>query len=358
MGRIRYAVAGSGWRALFYVRAAQKLPEHFELTGVLCRTREKAAAFSAAHSVPAVDTLDALLAAKPDFVVSCVSKAGMADMVMQLLERGVPALSETPLAVELDTLRRLLETQRRTGTPLDMAEQYFLYPSHQARQALIARGLLGQVTYCDLSMMHDYHGISMLRAYLGEETGPVRIDAKRHVSPIVVTGGRGGYVTDGEMGEEQRVLATLDYGDGRVGLYDFAGTQYHSAIRSNHVRILGTRGEIADDEVRYLTADNRPLLGRLIVQRDGITGTIRAIDFGGERVYVNPFRADVEMTEDEIAVAAVLTRMRDHLAGGAPNTPFAFRDSYLAIAMREAAQAGACVTADALAWDAPEAAAR
>ena len=160
------------------------------------------------------------------------------------------------------------------------------------------------------------------------------------------------------MGEEQRVVATLDYGDGRVGLYAFAGTQYHSAIRSNHVRILGTRGEIADDEVRYLTADNRPLLGRLTAQRDGITGTIRAIDFGGEHLYVNPFRADVEMTEDEIAVAAVLMRMRAPLSSGTPNTPFAFRDSDLAIAMREAAQAAGGVTADALAGDAPEAAAR
>ena len=140
-------------------------------------------------------------------------------------------------------------------------------------------------------------------------------------------------------------------GKNRFGKPDFV-------LLKTMMMLAAMDGEIADDEVRCLTADNRPLLGRLTAQRDGITGTIRAIDFGGERVYVNPFRTDVEMTEDEIAVAAVLTRMRDHLAGGAPNTPFAFRDSYLAIAMREAAQAGACVTADALAWDAPEAAAR
>ena len=38
--RIRFAVAGSGWRALFYVRAAKRLPDWFELTGVLCHTRE------------------------------------------------------------------------------------------------------------------------------------------------------------------------------------------------------------------------------------------------------------------------------------------------------------------------------
>ena len=62
MDKIRYAVAGTGWRAMFYVRAAKKLPERFELTGVLCRTKEKAEAFEAEHGVRAFWSLEALLA--------------------------------------------------------------------------------------------------------------------------------------------------------------------------------------------------------------------------------------------------------------------------------------------------------
>ena len=42
MERIRFAVVGTGWRSLFYVRIAKWLPERFELTGVLCRTKERA----------------------------------------------------------------------------------------------------------------------------------------------------------------------------------------------------------------------------------------------------------------------------------------------------------------------------
>ena len=42
--------------------------------------------------------LDALLEAKPDFVVSCQTKAAMPGMTMELLRRGVPVLSETPLS--------------------------------------------------------------------------------------------------------------------------------------------------------------------------------------------------------------------------------------------------------------------
>jgi len=350
MEKVRYAVAGTGWRAMFYVRAAKKLPEIFELTGVLCRTREKAEAFESMHGVKAFWSLDALLETKPVFVVSCVNKAGMADMVMQLLESGVPALSETPLAIEMDKLRQLKALQEKTGTPLEMAEQYFLYPSHAARLAVVRSGLLGDVTSCALSMMHDYHGISMLRAYLGEESGPVTMRARKVVSPIVVTGGRGGYVTDGEVGDEVRILAQIDFGGGRLGLYDFSGTQYHSAIRSNHLRILGTRGEIFDDEVRFLREGNRPALARFVKHRDAITGTIRAIDFDGARVFENPFRCDVPMDEDVIAVCCVMQRFARELSGGEKHYPYAFRDSFMAIEMSRLAGEDGQAELDVVAW--------
>ena len=351
MSRIRYAVAGNGWRAMFYVRAAQNMPELFELTGVLCRTKEKAEAFEAAHGVKAYWTLDALLEDRPQFVVSCVKKAGMADMVMQLLERGMPALSETPLAVDIPTLTRLWETRQRTGTPLEMAEQYFLYPGHQAKIRLVREGLLGNVYSCWMSMMHDYHGISMLRAYLGEENGPVEIRARKIYQPIAVTGGRPGYTPGDETGDEYRTLAQFDFGGGRLGLYDFSGTQYHSAIRSNHMRVLGTRGEIFDDEVRYLAANNRPETAKLVYNCDMITGTVRTIDFDGRHVYENPFRWDVPMTEDDIAVSTVLARMGERLKGGAAHYPHAFRDSYLSSLLLAAAEADGKIVTRKMPWD-------
>ena len=351
MGRIRYAVAGNGWRAMFFVRAAQNLPEIFELTGVLCRTKEKAEAFQKEHGVRAFYELDALLETKPEFVVSCVTKKAISDMTMRLMERGVHVLSETPLAVDVETLERIRETRRRTGAVLEMAEQYFLYPNHQARRAVVESGLLGQVTTCWMSMMHDYHGISMLRAYMGEETGPVQIAARRIVSPITATGGRGGYVTGGEVENEYRVLAQFDFGGGRVGLHDFAGSQYHSEIRTNHLRILGTRGEIFDDQVRFLRTGNRPAVARFVTHKDEITGTVTAIDFDGKRVYENPFGAHVAMSEDDIAVCHVLERMSRSISGGGKHYPYAFRDSYMAILLTQTAQENGCTTADVMAWN-------
>lgn len=353
MDKIRYAVAGSGWRAMFYVRAAKLLPELFELTGVLCHTKESARAFERAHGVRCTDSLETLLRGRPEFVVSCVNKAGMARMVTRLLTAGMPALSETPLATDISTLRDVFEAQRRTGTALELAEQYFLYPTHQARRAIVARGLLGDVRSCSLSMMHDYHAVSVLRWYLGDEGGRVDVRARRITSPIAITGGRGGYVTDGQMGEETRTLAQLDYADGRVGLYDFSGTQYHSAIRSNHIRILGTRGEIFDDQALYLAPGNRPAQASLAVRRDRMTGTIRAIDFEGERLYENPFRCDVVMSEDDIAVCEVLRRVGASVRGGERHYPltYAFRDAYLSCLMAGAADEDGRIHSVPMDWD-------
>ena len=350
MNKIRFAVAGNGWRAMFFVRAALNLPEIFELTGVLCRSPEKAQAFEAEHGVRAFYELDRMLETKPDFVVSCQTKAVMPGMTMELLRRGVPVLSETPLATDLNTLEEMLRVQKETGTPLEMAEQYFLYPNHQARRALIEKGILGDVQNVWMSMMHDYHGISMLRAYLGEESGPVTIRARKLTTPIVHTGGRPGLVAGGEIENEYRVLAQFDFGGGRVGMHDFAGSQYHSAIRTNHLRILGTRGEIFDDEVRWVQEDGRLAKAELVYHHDEITGTLRAIDFDGQRVYENPFRWDAAMTEDDIAVCTVMTRFAAALAGGEKHYPYAFRDSYLSIVLTQLANQDGMETVDAMKW--------
>ena len=42
MGKIRYGVIGSGWRAEFYIRIAKAVPDKFEFTAVLIRDKKKA----------------------------------------------------------------------------------------------------------------------------------------------------------------------------------------------------------------------------------------------------------------------------------------------------------------------------
>lgn len=353
MQRIRYAIIGTGWRAEFFVRAALRLPELFEVTGVMSRTEERAREFAAQFGLKGFVDLDEMLKTRPDFVISCVKRDTMVRTLTQLLERGVPALAETPLAANIAELHELYAVQRKTGTLLQLAEQYFLWPSHQARRAIIDRGYLGDVHACELSLVHDYHAISLMRFFLGEENGRVGIRARRVKTPVVVTGGRGGIVTDGVMGGEGRTLALFDYADGRLGLYDFAETQYHSAIRHTRLCIRGTRGEIMNDDVLCLTPDNRPVKSSLIRRCDRITGTIKSIEFEGECVYRNPFRSDVALSEDEVAVCDVLLRMGKAVRGAEPFYPdaYAYRDGYMTYLLLGVADADTSVCTETMEWD-------
>ncbi len=65
MGKIRYGVIGSGWRAEFYIRIAKAVPDKFEITAVLIRDKEKGRAFSEKFGVAVVNSLDELMKERP-----------------------------------------------------------------------------------------------------------------------------------------------------------------------------------------------------------------------------------------------------------------------------------------------------
>ena len=52
MTPIRFAVVGSGWRTLFFLRIAKALPDRFEVTGITSRDPDKARALVAEWGVP------------------------------------------------------------------------------------------------------------------------------------------------------------------------------------------------------------------------------------------------------------------------------------------------------------------
>ncbi len=353
MEKIRYAVVGTGWRALFFIRAAKNLPELFEVTGVLTRTKERAEQFEKEHGVKTFTDMDEMLKTKPEFVVSCVTRSAITGVTLELMERGVNVLSETPLANDEQSLLKVYETWKRKGVTLQLAEQYFLYPSHEARAALVRKGLLGEVSSCALSLIHEYHALSMMRVYLNADDAGAVIHAVGDTRDIVSTGDRSGVLTDGKVGFEHRVFARIAYANGKLGLYDFSGTQYHSEIRSNHLRILGDRGEIFDDEVRWVPEDNRPMRARLEYRKDVATGTVRAIDFNGERVYENTFRCDVAMSEDDIAVSCVIKGMGEAVREGKLFYPMkdCFRDGYYTWLLQEAERNGEAMQAKPMPWD-------
>ena len=241
---IRVGIVGTAWRAGYFATIARALPARFELVGVTSRRPESAERAAAAWGVTAYQTPGELVRAeRPDFVVSSVPRSANPGVVQELVEAGTAVLTETPPAQGVDELRQLWAAVGASDR-VQVAEQYLALPGHAARRAVIAAGTIGRPTSVQVSSTHGYHAVSMMRGFLGAQgdrvgTGPVTVSARTFTAPLVDPLTRSGWTDDDEAKSATTILATLDFGDGRSGLYDFTDNQWHNQLRFRRILIRG-----------------------------------------------------------------------------------------------------------------------
>lgn len=358
MNRIRYALIGSGWRAEFYIRIAKAVPEKFELTGVLIRDPEKGAAFAEKHGVKVVNSLDALMEEQPEFVVLAIKRGVVTDYLLTLFEKKIPVLVETPPGESEEALQQLWKAYENAAPKIQVAEQYFLQPLYASWHKAIEEGLLGDVTNINISSLHGYHGISMIRWMLGVKGEKCRIHGKRYRFPVTETYGRDGMAFDGELFECPRDRVTLEFENGKIAFFDFSDpAQYHSFIRTRQLNIQGTRGEIDDLTIRYLTKENVPVTEDLRRIDLGVYGNQEWSHFAvmlGERFLYRTSFVNARLNDDELAVGSLLLGMDEYLRTGKEcySLADALQDMYLCLKMEEAmAQNYAEVETERQPWD-------
>jgi predicted dehydrogenase len=352
---IRFGLVGGGWRAEFFTRVAAALPERFQLAGVLQRDAGKAAAFARKWNTLACDSLDAMADLDPDFVVVSVSAAAHLDYAREMHRLNLPMLCETPAALDLPAMLEMWELVE-TGLRLHVAEQYLFQPLHAARLALIAEGKLGKVSSARVSTAHGYHGVSLMRKFLGIGFEDATIRARQFAAPLFEGPNRAGPPAEEKLVRSTQLLGEFDFGD-RLGLFDFTDMQYWSYVRSHHVVIRGESGEIADREVRYLKDFRTPVVQELRRVDRGQFGDLdgyyhQGILCGDGYVFRNPYPR-ARLMDDEIAIAIALEKM-GALARGTGLGPYPFaeaaQDQYLSLLMSEAAATGEAVTSVRQPW--------
>lgn len=257
MDKIRFAIVGSGWRSLFYVRLSQIFPQDFELLGMLCRTEEKALSISREYSIRTFLDEKELFSLKPDFVVSAVNKTSMAEVTLHLLSSGQTVVCETPAALNEEDLDSLW-TAHLNGGRLFVAEQYPFFPDMKALIENLDENIIGQRYSLYISRAHEYHAFSLMRAFLDiDSSEQFSIRASSATFPIVRTKDRYKTYTDGSFKDVVRTNAEIVFDNGKTCLYDFEGEQYHSSIRGYSIRVGGDRGEYRDGKFTYLDSENK-----------------------------------------------------------------------------------------------------
>ena len=350
-----FGVVGSGWRAEFYLRIAQDLPDRFRVGGIVVRREDKARLMEKTWGVKTYGDLSALLASQDlQFVVVSTPREATPSVLRDLARSGMAALAETPPAPDL---QGLVEMNRLTqaGAKIQVAEQYQFQPLHAARISLARSGRIGPVSQAQVSVAHGYHGISLIRKFLGIGFENATIRAREFASPIIAGPDRSGPPTSERVEDSRQTIAWLDFGD-KLAVYDFTGDQYLSWIRGLRVQVRGMRGEISDFSCKFLKDFQTPVELALKRVDAGANGNLegyyhKGFLAGDEWVYQNPF-VPARLSDDEIAVATCLERMARYAAGGPGfyDLAEASQDHYLALMVDEALRNGQPITTTCQSW--------
>ncbi len=346
-----FAVVGAGWRAEFYLRIAQELPERFRCVGVVARDPAKAERLRALFGVRILADAEAVPALAPDFVVTSVGWGDNPGVVRALARAGLPVLSETPPAPDLAAMRAMTDLLP-LGPKLQVAEQVALRPAYQALKA--ARSLLGEPQHVQVSVAHGYHGVSVLEELLNTVGERPTVRATRTSGTIVEGPGREGPPKTERTKPSTTTLAWLNYGEGRSGVFDFTGDQYFAWIRASRALVRGPRGEADLLGARWLQSFDTPLSAPFVRRETGrgddlFLPSLEAITLGDDWVYRNPF-AGARLSDDEIAIATMMLA----IAEGREIYPLsrAMHDHALALLLDHAAESGTPETLAPEPWDA------
>lgn len=372
MGKIKYVIVGSGWRALYYVRIAKALPEQFELCAMLCRTQEKAEKMAEAYKIHTTTSIEECKKVNPDFVVVVVNKADIAKVSMEWLNFGLTVLCETPAALDLDTLKKLWG-MHKTGKKLVVAEQYTRYPTYDAMLKVLQSGIIGEPDCLNISLAHEYHGASLIRAFLGQSVDvQFTVRAKTYEFPTIETLNRYERFTDGHVADKKRTIAVFEFADGKAAFYDFDSEQYRSPIRKNYVKVQGQRGEMINDVFYYLDKEYYGRQATLVTtDRFLCTGdsnpnlsTVREIvkvelkreqtDQKPSMLYQSVF-GNCGLAEDETAIARLMLEAADYTKGKNEmlmdmELRKALQDAYTAILLAQAASTGETAVSERQPW--------
>lgn len=352
---VRFAIVGSGWRSEFHIRMAKAAPDRLQVVAVVTETDAEAQRIAARWGVATVRTIGEALAFKPEFVISAVSWPAMPGIVRELVAAGAKVLAETPPAPELDGLRSLWHDVGASGL-VQVGEQYTRMPGHASRLAVTQAGTIGTVTSVEIASTHLYHAVSLVRAFLGVDMDAVVVNARAFTAPLVDPLSFSGWASNPKPGPKTTTIATLDFGGGRMGLYDFVENQWWNPLRARRIVIRGSLGEIVDDSVTRLTSEG-PVTSPIVYRRTGVDMNLEGNEvvhasFDGRVVFRNQW-VGTNLSEDDIAVASHQAAVGLWARNDGP-APYPLaqgcQDHALGLAIEQSARTGADVRVESEVW--------
>ena len=228
---IRIAILGTGKRSFgFYGNILRDLPD-VQLVSVWGRSTDSARRLGESLGVPWYTELDKLTReTAPQIGIVSVAYSANGEAGLMAVEHGLHVLLETPIAHKLREADAIINAARQRNLKIEIAEQFYRRPLEQIKLALIASGLFGRVhtSFNDFAG-HGYHGVSVMRSYLGFDAKPVRVTGAVRDYSLGAYYSR--LANNFEPRNETQEHGIIEFDDGRLGIFHWTNVAYDSPLR-------------------------------------------------------------------------------------------------------------------------------
>jgi predicted dehydrogenase len=229
---LRVAIIGTARRSAYlYGPILAALPDQVKLVAVWGRSEESAKRLGETLGVPHFTDLDQLMReTAPQIGIVSVNYGANGQVGLMAVEAGLHVLLETPIAHKLGEADAIIAAAAQRGLQIEVAEQFHRRPLEQIKLALLASGLFGKVysSFNDFAG-HGYHGVSVMRSYLGFDANPVRVTGLVRQYELAEHWSRISGRT--ERRNETQEHGLIDYEDGRVGIFHWTSVGYDTPLR-------------------------------------------------------------------------------------------------------------------------------
>lgn len=226
------ALIGTGKRSGYmYGPLVKAMKDDLRLVSVWGRSEDSARALGELLEVPWYTDMDRLARdTHPAIGIVSLQKNANGSVGIMALQRGMNVLVETPIAVDLGEADTMIRVAREAGLKIEVAEQFHRRPLEQIKLMLLRSGLFGRVysSFNDFAG-HGYHGISVMRSYLGFDAKPVRVVGAVRDYPLVPHYSK----TQNTRGArtETQIHGMVHFEGDRLGIFHWTSVGYDSALR-------------------------------------------------------------------------------------------------------------------------------
>jgi predicted dehydrogenase len=229
---LRVAIIGTARRSDYlYGPIVHALGDQVELVAVWGRSKDSAQRLGESLGVPAYTDLDQLIReTAPQIGIVSVNYNANGEVGLMAAEAGLHLLLETPIAHKLSEADAIIQAASQRSLHIEIAEQFHRRPLEQIKLALLASGLFGQVysSFNDFAG-HGYHGVSVMRSYLGFDAQPVKVTGLVRQYELAEHWSRISNKTAPRPETQEHGL--VEFADGRIGVFHWTNIGYDSPLR-------------------------------------------------------------------------------------------------------------------------------